>query len=145
MNTQAKPLTLTMDRTYDASPARVFRAWTRSEEIVHWVAPNPEMETSAELDVREGGSYVIHMGPYTVRGTYEEIVPDRKLVFTWRWDGAEHVEPMLVTVALEETAGGGTKMRVFHERFPTEQERDNHNQGWTGSFARLEEYLTSRA
>jgi uncharacterized protein YndB with AHSA1/START domain len=88
VTTKPKNITLTMDHTYRAPPERVFRAWTHQDEIVQWVAPDPNMDTTAELDVREGGAYVIHMGPYTVRGTYEEVVPDEKLVFTWRWDGA---------------------------------------------------------
>lgn len=143
MTTKPKNITLTMDRTYRAPPERVYRAWTDQREIAQWVAPNPEMETTAELDVREGGDYVIRMGPHTVRGTYQEIVPDEKLVFTWRWDGAEAAGHMLVTVTLDETPDGGTNMRLFHESFPSEESREQHDQGWTGSFARLEEHLTS--
>ena len=143
MTTQQKNITLTMDRTYAAPPARVYRAWTEPGEIVQWVAPNPEMDTTAELDVREGGEYAIHMGPHTVRGTYQEIVPSEKLVFTWRWDGAEGPGHMLVTVTLDETSDGGTKMRLFHENLPSEQSREQHNEGWTGSFARLEQHLAN--
>lgn len=142
MTTTPKNISLTMDRTYEAPPSRVFRAWTQPDEIVHWVAPSPDIDTTAELDVREGGAYVIHMGTHTVRGTYREIVPDEKLVFTWRWDGAEGPGHMLVTVSLVAAAGGGTKMRLFHENMPNEQTRDQHEQGWTGSFTRLEQHLT---
>lgn len=141
MTTKPKNITLTMDRTYRAPPERVYRAWTREDEIVQWVAPDPNMDTTAELDVREGGEYVIHMGPYTVRGTYEEIVPDEKLVFTWRWNDAEAPGHMLVTVTLEEAPGGGTNMRLFHENLPSDESREQHTQGWTGSFARLEAVL----
>lgn len=107
MTTKPENITLTMDRTYKASPQRVYRACTRKDEIVQWVAPNPDMDTTAELDVREGGAYVIHVGPHTVRGRYEEIVPDEKLVFTWRWDGADAQGHMLVTVSLTPAEDGG--------------------------------------
>lgn len=142
MTTTPKNITLTMDRTYNAPPKRVFRAWTREDEIAQWVAPDPSMDTTAELDVREGGEYVIHMGPHTVRGTYREIIPDEKLVFTWRWDGAEAPGHMLVTVTLDKAKGGGTNMRLLHENLPSDESREQHDQGWNGSFARLEKHLS---
>ncbi|MEX2501979.1 MAG: SRPBCC domain-containing protein [Trueperaceae bacterium] len=140
MTEPAQDLVLTMERTFAASPDRVYRAWTDEDEVVRWIAPSPEMPTTAELDVREGGRYTITMGSYVVRGVYRELAPGRKLVFTWRWDGESDHE-MLVTVAFEATSSNGTRMRLEHVRLPTAEQKANHEQGWTGSFARLEGYL----
>lgn len=143
MTTKPKGFTLTMDRVLAAPPERVFRAWTTPREVERWIAPNPDMPTTAELDVREGGSYTITMGPYVVRGRYTEIAPNEKLAFTWKWDGAEDPREMLVTITFERRPDGGTNMRLHHENLPTTEQRDNHATGWTGSFARLEEHLAA--
>lgn len=142
MTTPTQDLVLTMERTFAAPPDRVYRAWTDEKEVTQWIAPNPEMPTTAELDVRVGGAYVIRMGDYVVRGVYRALDPGVKLVFTWKWDGDASDHDMLVTVTFEPTADDGTLMRLVHERLPDEAERVNHEKGWTGSFARLEGYLT---
>ena len=53
--------TLEVRRTFKAPREKVFRAWTRPEEMKHWCAPSAEYETQAEVDLRVGGSYRIEM------------------------------------------------------------------------------------
>ncbi|CAN5624318.1 hypothetical protein BH23DEI1_BH23DEI1_05600 [soil metagenome] len=48
---------------------------------------------------------------------------------------------MLVTVSFEPSANDGTLMRLVHERLPDADQQARHEQGWTGSFARLEGYV----
>lgn len=98
----------------------------------------------AELDVHPGGQY--HIGFFTadgehhdVRGEYLEVVPYRKLQFTWAWKSTpERVS--LVTVALRESEGA-TELDFVHEQFYDAQAAQNHGRGWAGTFDKLDAYL----
>jgi uncharacterized protein YndB with AHSA1/START domain len=78
----------------------------------------------------------------TMRGEYRELQPDKKVVFTWRWedDGNWKGRFSVVTVELEER-DGGTELRLTHEQLPSEESRDNHAEGWNGTLDKLERLL----
>jgi uncharacterized protein YndB with AHSA1/START domain len=141
--TAVKP-SLTIKRRLNASPAKVFAAWTKPEELMKWMGPAQIDSVKAETDLRIGGSYHIQMrtaggDEHNVSGDYREIVPNERLVFTWAWRSTpERVS--LVTVQLKPD-GDGTLMTFLHEQFFDEDARDRHNQGWTGAFDKLEKYL----
>lgn len=78
---------LVIRRMIDASPDKLFRAWTEPELVKQWFAPSPYTTPVAELDVRVGGSSRIVMrGPDGTDlpnpGVYLEVVPDERLVMT---------------------------------------------------------------
>ncbi|MDB5876348.1 MAG: Activator of Hsp90 ATPase 1 family protein, partial [Ramlibacter sp.] len=60
-NKTAAPPTLEVRRTIRAPRQRVFDAWTKTEELKAWHAPGPLTVTLAEIDLRPGGKYRIHM------------------------------------------------------------------------------------
>ena len=100
--TPPKP-SLTLVRRLEASPARVFAAWTDPAQVVQWMGPDDDV-IRAENDVRVGGRYRIVMRApdgeeHDVSGVYREIVADTKLVFTWAWRSTPERES-LVTIAL---------------------------------------------
>jgi uncharacterized protein YndB with AHSA1/START domain len=81
----AAPPTLQVRRTIRAPRQRVFDAWTKTEELKKWHAPGPLTVTFAEIDLRPGGKYRIHMTEpdgkeLMVSGVYREIDPPRILV-----------------------------------------------------------------
>jgi uncharacterized protein YndB with AHSA1/START domain len=133
---------LTLKRRINASPAKVFRAWTDPAQIKRWFGPT-EIETLlAEADVRTGGRYHIVMRgsdgeEHDVSGTYREVVPDQKLVFTWAWRTTPERQS-LVTVDLKGD-GDGTMLTLTHEQFFDEAARDRHRSGWTGCLDKLEQ------
>ena len=96
------------------------------------------------MDVRVGGTYHIAFSTtdgelHAVSGVYQEVEENRRLSFTWAWQSTpERVS--LVTIELE-PAGGGCDLRFRHDRFFDQQARDNHNRGWTGSFAKLDQFI----
>jgi uncharacterized protein YndB with AHSA1/START domain len=78
---------LTLTRVLDATPEKVFRAWTEPALLRQWFAPLPVITTQVELDVRPGGStfIVMRMADGTeipCHGIYLEVVPGRRLVST---------------------------------------------------------------
>lgn len=143
MTDPAFPHALTRERTLPASPERVFRAWTEPDELARWFSPNPELVTEAEVDLRVGGAYRIRMGTYEVVGRYARIDAPRSLAFTWRWSHEPDAPDTLVTVELVPLDGGGTRLTLRHERFASEAERANHDDGWQRTLDRLPAALQS--
>ena len=96
--------------------------------------------------MRIGGRYhMVMKSPdgeeHDVSGVYREVVPQRKLVYTWAWKSTPERES-LVTVELKQD-GGGTLLTLTHEHFFDADARDRHQHGWEGSFGRLEQYLAA--
>jgi uncharacterized protein YndB with AHSA1/START domain len=131
---------LELRRVLPAPAEAVFDAWTRPELMMQWFAPTSMTTPAASVDLREGGAYRVEMeGPdgtrYVATGTYLEIVPARRLVFTWGWDGPDRRET-LVTVELHER-GEETELVLRHERFASSADRDSHREGWSGALEKL--------
>jgi uncharacterized protein YndB with AHSA1/START domain len=137
---------VTLKRKLSAPAEKVFAAWTDPEKIVRWFGPKETKDGSvrAEMDVRKGGKYRISFntldGDYhQVGGTYLEVVPNEKLVFSWAWHSTPERESR-VTVTLKQD-GDTTMLTLLHERFFDEKARAGHERGWTGTLEKLEAYL----
>jgi len=135
-------VTLQVKRTFRAPRAQVFRAWTDRAELARWFAPSKEYSTIVpELELRVGGRYRVEMhhkggNVHSVFGTYQEIKPPEKIVFTWRWDGDTSHEDSIVTIEFRDL-GSSTEVTLTHERLPNTEERDKHAQGWNGCMDQL--------
>ena len=139
---------LALTRTYDASPEAVWRAWTDPEALKVWFKPEDAFTiAAAEADVRVGGRFRIRMisgegEEHEASGVYREVIPNRKLVMTWRWKSAPEEESLLgVTFR---PSGRGTELELKHEGFVEIDERISHEEGWKGSLALLERHLAPR-
>ena len=131
-----------IERVLKAGLEDVYAAWTRAELLAQWYCPNPALELKVDADVRVGGTYVVEMGPYVVRGSYLEVDPPHRLAFTWKWDEDDD-EPSTVRVELSK-ADEGTRMLLLHTGFTGPDDAANHLQGWEPELDRLEQLLTSR-
>lgn len=143
------PASVELKRVFQAPVARVYRAWTEPKIMNVWFHPNREITSVCSADVRVGGRYEAQMHPeegepFIVAGQYQEIVPEEKLVFTWRWqhdEGEEPNEETLVTLLFRAVDAGQTEVTLLHERFGSDEERDSHTWGWQETFNRLAESL----
>ena len=137
-----KPPALRLDRHYDAAPEEVWRAWTEPEEMKRWWGPGKnDVVRLAEADVRVGGSFRVAFTSDSdemleVSGVYSEIVPHRKLAFTWAWKSAPEQESR-VTVTFE-PSGSGTDLTLLHEQFFDAGARDAHEEGWSNALAKID-------
>jgi uncharacterized protein YndB with AHSA1/START domain len=138
---------LQLTRTFAAPRDRVYRAWTDAREFAQWFHPTADYKTViTRLDLRVGGKYSLEMhhkegNIHRLSGTYEEIKPPEKLVFTWSWN-QEEVAPgeSLVTVTFKEL-GGSTEVTLTHKNLLTAESRDKHKEGWQGCLGQFERYL----
>jgi len=137
---------LTLHRKFPVAPERVWRAWTEPEALKGWFGPGgPQAVSVAEIDLRVGGRFrLVFGGPdgneHEAAGVYREVVPHRRLVFSWSWPRTTPERVSQVTILLR-AEGGGTDMEFRHERFFDETVRDNHRNGWSETFLKLESFL----
>ena len=145
---QHATVTLRLRRTFAAPPERVFRAWTTPAEMKQWKAPGDMTTPLAEVDLRPGGKYRIHMrapdgAEHHLAGVYRVVEPPRKLVYTWRWENEPDAPETLVTVEFV-ARGGATDLVLTHELFPTDAARQKHEAGWSGCFVKLARVVEQR-
>lgn len=135
---------LVMRRTYDASPERVFAAWTDPAAAAVFMSPGDVKATDITMDVRVGGSYRIVMrmpdgSVMPVSGTYREVVPAKRLSMTWRWeeDNPSDERDTLLTLEFFDR-GGKTEFVLTHENFASTESRENHEHGWASIMEKLD-------
>lgn len=134
---------LTLVRRIKAPPARVFAALTRPEQMLLWWGPDAGPTLRATADVRPGGRFsivfrLLNGDEHNPTGCYREVVPDRKLVFTWEWPGMPERES-LVTFVLR-PIDEGTELTLIHEQLPDDA-LASHELGWTGLLQKLATFL----
>jgi uncharacterized protein YndB with AHSA1/START domain len=134
---------LQIKRTYEVPREKVFRAWTEPTRLMKWFCPEGYENPGADVDLRVGGSYRILMRklpdgePFAVGGKYIEVSAPSRLVFTWQWEG-KNLDPAETVVTVElRKKNGTTELTLTHERFPDEELRDRHNQGWCSCLDRF--------
>jgi uncharacterized protein YndB with AHSA1/START domain len=141
---------LALQRHYPVAPEKVWRAWTDAEAVKRWWGPGPgEPVSLAELDVRVGGRFrIVFGGPdgkmHECAGVYKEVVPNRKLVFTWHWPNSTPERVSVVTIVFE-AVGKGTELHFKHEQLFDEKARDDHKRGWSASLDKLADFFKGAA
>lgn len=140
-------LELIIEREFAHPPEAVFAAWTNEAALRRWMGPGEVKTPQAKMEPREGGTYVFPMitpdgNTPTVRGTILEIVPNRKLRFTWAWDQEDGRPGQLMEVSLDfREIASGTLLVLHHTNFIDADARDKHEHGWIGCFISLEDHL----
>ena len=106
----------TLERVYDAAPARVFKAWADPAIKAHWFAgPSDWQMLERSIDFRVGGTERLsgRKGSGVVStfdAVYHDIVPDQRIIYCYdmRLDGT-HISTSLATVEMT-PAGSGTRL-----------------------------------
>ena len=126
--------TIVCETTIAASPETVFAFFTDTGLHTRW------MGGSAQLEPRPGGTYAVDINDRArARGTFLEVVPHSRIVFTFGWEGdAQPVQPGSSTVEVTLTATpDGTHVRLVHRGLAQLEARDQHRDGWQLYLARL--------
>lgn len=136
-------LSMSVSRNIAAPRSKVFNAWLDPKMLAKFMTPMPGTTVpKAVSDASEGGRFEIVMAigedeiPHS--GTYKEISPYERLVFTW--ESPFSVPDSTVTLDFADT-DGGTDVTLTHVKFPSEEARDNHEGGWTGILQALASQL----
>ena len=139
-------LSLSVSRLIAAPRTRVFDAWLDPEMLARFMMPGPGMSVpDAKNSPVEGGRFDIIMRANDTDmphgGIYQEIKRHSRIVFTW--ESPFSVEGSTVTIDFAEVSGG-TNVTLTHVKFPSEESRDNHENGWTGILTALDTVLQGK-
>ena len=109
---------LEIKRFINAPRDRVYAAWTDPVQLKEWWGPKEVRTLKIVADIRVGGKYrwtlVNQEGEeMSVFGEYRELVPQKKVVFTWKWDDDEAWEDYTSEVSVEfSDRDGGTELKL---------------------------------
>lgn len=123
-----------IERAYDASPERVFSAWTNVDTLRLWFGCDSQMLWNVhEWDVREGGAIRVSLDfgdrPFVVEGRFLLVDPPHRLKYQWGDD-------QTVDVRIE-PSGTGTLLKLEHTWPPTDEDRSMIAAGWTSALSEL--------
>ena len=144
-------LDLELNRFLAARPAQVWRCWSEPALFCQWWTPKPVVTREAVLDLRAGGRfYSLMVMPDGTEmpgdGSFLEVVPGRKLVFTdlflGDWQPAAQVGLGFAAIITMEPEGQGTRY-IARARHRKPEERKAHEDmgfrsGWGTALTQLE-------
>jgi uncharacterized protein YndB with AHSA1/START domain len=120
-----------IERTFDAPVALVWRAITTKEDMSRWYFDLKEFKPESGIEFQ---FVVEHEGnTYDHRCKVTEVIPQKKIAYTWRYHG--HEGDSLVAFELF-AEGNKTKLKLTHEGLETFPKtpafaHKNFMQGWT--------------
>ena len=136
------PNTVRLHRVLTAAPAKVFRAFTEADAIASWLPPFGFLCTVHQLDARVGGQHRMSFrnfttgGSHSFGGTYLELIPGQRLVYTDRFDDPNLPGEMTVTVDLR-AVSVGTDLAIAQSGIPDLIPVEACYLGWQESLRKL--------
>jgi uncharacterized protein YndB with AHSA1/START domain len=111
-----------IDRHFDAKPARVFQAFADPAAKSLWFAGPPQAkQEDVAFDFREGGreTMVTEMpdgNRFGFYATYTDIVPDERIVYTYEMTmNGQRISVSVATVEVRAGASSGTDLRIIEQ------------------------------
>ena len=130
-------------RTIKAPTQQVFAAWIDPRQLERWLTQSAQTEACVggrfHLEVRKGDA------THVVAGEYRELVPGRRIVKTWVYEGPyvpNGKMEVLLTVEFRES-GRNTEVPIRHEGLTSPRYREAIRQGaWDKVMDNLETLLS---
>jgi uncharacterized protein YndB with AHSA1/START domain len=120
-----------------APPETVFAFLVDPVRMAQWIG------ISHVLEARPGGVFRVEVSRGNVAvGVYKEVIPHRRVAFTWGWESHDAALAVLapgsslVEIDLE-PRNGGTLLRLQHSGLPGSLKRI-HGERWSYYLSRLE-------
>jgi uncharacterized protein YndB with AHSA1/START domain len=126
----------------------------RDVVVSRWIAAPPETVFSffqdpalwlrwqgvrATIEPRPGGRFRMDVrGDGWASGSFLEVRPPERLVFTWGWEERPDLPPGSTTVEIDLVADGdGTRLTLRHRHLPGVGAVEQHRAGWAHYLDRL--------
>lgn len=136
------PATIRLHRVLATGPEKVYRAFTEADAIASWLPPYGFLCTVHEMDAKVGGRHRMSFRNFTTGqshffgGTYVELVPGERLVYTDTFDDPNLPGEMRVTITLK-AVSMGTEIHIEQQGVPDIIPPDACYLGWQDSLHKL--------
>jgi len=142
------PTVLAMKHSFNATPERVYRAWTDPQLMGEFLCPGEFVAKEVQADPSGGGTYRVVMeqtdgGEFVACGTYRELIPAERIACTWCWeeDDRKRDQQTMLTLGFKPLGDNMTELTLTQEHFRNEAQRSAHASGWAQCFTKLEVVL----
>ncbi|KRW95614.1 SRPBCC family protein [Paracoccus sp. MKU1] len=136
------PSTIRLHRVIAARPEKLYRAFLEPDAVASWLPPYGFLCTVHELEAKVGGHHRMSFRNFTTGhshsfgGKYLELVPDKRLVYTDRFDDPNLPGEMTVTVELKPVSVG-TEVTIEQQGVPDVIPTEACYLGWQDSLRKL--------
>ena len=136
------PYTLNFHRVLKAPPARVYKAFLESAALAKWLPPAGYTCTVQHMDAKLGGTFKMSFTEFnsgqshSFGGSYLEMVPGEKLVYTDVFDDPNMPGELVVTVILKKVSCV-TDLSITQANIPDMIPQEMCNLGWQDSLKQL--------
>ncbi|MDQ2070270.1 SRPBCC family protein [Natronospira bacteriovora] len=137
----SESLSLCLERTIEQPVNWVYAAWIRTTMLKAWFGFQPEDRLEeAIMELRPGGAFHWQLHQQDghqvhYRGRFEEVVPERRLCFTWPAYG---IADFRTRVGLDlAPEGRGCLLVLLHDGLRDRKMHDHYQRGWGHALDRL--------
>lgn len=136
-------------RQFEVSVEKLYSAWNDAEELKQWWKPLGNQLETVENDLSRGGKvrYVFSNNSLIISGTYDEVKPNEKLIYSWNWEFPND-ETKNASYKLEIHFSGkesGSEIHVKQESLNADEKLHPNEHGWEHGLEDLANYLQSIA
>lgn len=134
--------TVRLHRVLRTRPERVYRAFLEADAIAKWLPPYGFTCKVDHLDAKVGGTYRMSFTNFSTGhshafgGTYRELSPAEKILYTDSFDDPNLPGEMITTVSFRQVSCG-TDLTVVQEGIPEAIPVEMCYLGWQESLAQL--------
>ena len=131
-----------LHRVVRAAPSRLYRAFIEPDALAKWLPPHGFTCTVHQLDATVGGRFRMSFrnfasgDAHAFGGEYLELVPDRLIRYTDRFDDPNLPGEMQVTVRME-AVSCGTDLSIVQAGIPEVIPLEMCHLGWQESLDQL--------
>lgn len=136
------PSTIRLHRVIAAKPDKLYRAFVEPDAIASWLPPYGYLCTVCEMNPQVGGGHKMSFRNFTTDqshsfgGTYIELIPGERLIYSDRFDDPGMPGEMKVTVILK-AVSVGTEIAITQEGVPNMIPAEACYLGWQDSLDKL--------
>jgi len=141
--------TIQTSKSFQAGVSALYKAWTQSEQLKQWWNPMGLTLNDVENEITEGGKVTYHFTgeegtSLTIEGTYQEVQPNERLVYTWNWQLPD--EKLNSSYKLDVTFKGSDEESTISITQNEEEEQESVKpkaSAWDDQLQKLAQFLES--
>jgi uncharacterized protein YndB with AHSA1/START domain len=140
------PYTCNFHRVLKAPPSRVYKAFLDPAAMCKWLPPAGYTCTIHSIDPKVGGTFRMSFTEFdsgavnSFGGTYLELVPNKKMRYSDKFDDPNLAGDIEITVVLKEVMGG-TEIAITQTGIPDIIPKEMCDLGWQDSLKQLAQFV----